>query len=183
MVKWLCMFIVALLPLIMSCQPDTPFNFYKENLFRGKESLRRGEFAKARDYFVKASEIQQLPESQVYAAIASYKINDMKWAEYFIREADKHHHKGLHELRIDGYKALIFLMGDNKAEGFLALEEYVAFYSNLKPLTSIWEVESMVKKRRVDIPRLEVLIDEQVEKYEDEVEQFQKTRTGFLGGG
>ncbi len=82
---------------------------------------------------------------------------------------------------IDGYKALIFLRGDNKAEGFLALQEYIGFYSNLRPLMNIWEVEAMVKKRRVDLAKLEIVIDEQVDRYEDEIENFQKTGTGPYG--
>ena len=100
-----------------------------------------------------------------------------------IREADRFANKGPVELRIDGYKALIFLMGDNKAKGFLALQEYFEFYKNLKPLMNIWEVEAMIKKRRVDIPSLELLLDDQINKHEDEVEQFQKTGTGFREGG
>jgi len=181
--KGLYILIAGVLSLIFSCEPTTPHNFYNENLFRGKELMRRGDFEEARTFFVKTSEIEQYPESLVYAAITSYKIGDLKSAEYFIREADRFANKGSVELRFEGYKALIFLMGDNKAEGFLALQEYFEFYKNLKPLMNIWEVEAMIKKRRVDIPSLELLMDEQINKHEDEVEQFQRTGTGFREGG
>jgi len=173
--------LIAVFLSFTSCEPVTPLDFYGENIFRGKELMKKGEFEEARAFFVKASEIQKLPESLVFAAIASYKMNDMNRASYYIREADKYNNKGLHELRIDGYKALIFLRGDNKAEGFLALQEYIAFYSSLRPLMNIWEVEAMLKTRRVDLVKLEILIDEQVDRYEDETEHFQKTGTGPYG--
>lgn len=181
--KGIYILIAGALSLMFSCQPTTPHNIYNENLFRGKELMRRGEFEEARIFFIKASEIERLPESLAYSAVASYKIGDLKSAEYYIREADRFANKGSVELRIDGYKALIFLMGDNKAEGFLALQEYLEFYKNLKPLMNFREVEAMIKKRRVDIPSLEILLDEQIDKYEDQVEQFQRTGTGFREGG
>jgi len=64
----------------------------------------------------------------------------MKWADYYIREADRYDFKGLTELRIDGYKALIFIKEDNMSESCRALQEYTEFYSHLKPLMNIWEV-------------------------------------------
>jgi len=179
----LYLLIAGILSFIVACEPVTPFDFYNENLFRGKELMKRGEFEEARAYFVKAYELQRLPEPLVYAAIASYKINDMKWADYYIREADRYDCKGLTELRIDGYKALIFIKEDNMNEGFRALQEYTEFYSHLRPLMNIWEVEAMVKKRRIDIVRLEILIDEQIDRYEDEIEQYRKTGTGPYGAG
>jgi len=118
--------IAGILSFIVACEPVTPFDFFNENLFRGKELMRRGEFEEARAYFVKAFELQRFPVPLVYAAIASYKINDMKWADYYLREADKYDSKGLTELRIDGYKALIFIKEDNMSEGFRALQEYTA---------------------------------------------------------
>jgi len=41
----------------------------------------------------------------------------------------------------------------------------------------------MVKKRRIDIARLEILIDEQINRNEDEIEQYRKTGTGPYGAG
>jgi len=48
---------------------------------------------------------------------------------------------------------------------------------------NIWDVEAMVKKRRVDIARLEILIDEQIDRYEDEIKQYRKTGTGPYRAG
>lgn len=41
----------------------------------------------------------------------------------------------------------------------------------------------MVTKQRVDVARLEALLDEQITRYEDEVEQFQRSTTGYHDGG
>jgi len=54
--------IAGILSFILACGPVTPFDFYNENLFCGKELMKRGEFEEARAYFVKASELQRLPE-------------------------------------------------------------------------------------------------------------------------
>lgn len=100
--------------LILSCESPTSYNMYRNNLVRGKEFMKRGEFEEARTFFVRASEIERLPESLAYAAIASYKIGDLPSAEYYIREADRQGGKGFSEVRIDGYKALILLKGGNQ---------------------------------------------------------------------
>lgn len=168
--------------LILSCESPTSYTMYRNNLVRGRELMKRGEFEEARTFFVRASEIERLPESLAYAASASYKIGDLPAAEHYIREADRQGGKGFSELRIDGYKALILLKGGNQSDGLKALHDYVKFYSYLRPLTNIWEVEAMVTKQRVDIARLEAMLDEQITRYEDEVEQFQRSRTGYYDG-
>lgn len=175
--------IAGILLLFLACEPSTPYDTYMNNLVRGKELLKRGEFEEARNCFVRASEAERLPESIVYAAITSYKMNDIKSALYYIGEVDRRNDKGYSELRIDGYKALILLKAGNQSEGLKALEDYAKFYSHLKPLTNIWEVEAMARKQRADIARLEALIDEQITRYEDEIEQFQRSKTGPYDGG
>jgi tetratricopeptide (TPR) repeat protein len=172
--------VVFTLSALLSCASS--YSVYRGNLVQGKELMRRGEFQEARTYFVKASESQRLPESLAFAATASYKMNDVNAAERYITEAEKQDGRGFSELRIAGYKALIYLKEGRKSEGIKALQEYTTLYRNLYPLTNIEEVEAMVKEEKVDLRKLEVLLDEQITWYNDEVEQFQKTRTGFYGG-
>lgn len=172
--------VVFTLSALLSCASS--YSVYRGNLVQGKELMRRGEFQEARTYFVKASEGQRLPESLAFAATASYKMNDVNAAERYITEAEKQDGRGFSELRIAGYKALIYLKEGRKSEGIKALQEYTTLYSHLYPLTNIEEVEAMVKEEKVDLRKLEVLLDEQITWYNDEVEQFQKTRTGFYGG-
>ena len=90
----------------------------------------------------------------------------------------------LHErlVWLNPQRALIYHKEGRKIEEMKALQEYIALYSHLYPLDTIEEVEEMVKKDTVDLKILEALLDRQITWYNDEVEQFQKTRTGFYGG-
>jgi hypothetical protein len=108
-------------------------------------------------------------------------MNDMRAAEHYIADAEKMTGKGVFELRIAGYKALIYLKEGRQDEGLKALREYVALYNYLDPLMSIREVEAMAIKGMVNLSMLEALLDEQIIWREDEIEQYEKTGTGFYG--
>jgi hypothetical protein len=180
MSKRLCVVMAFALSLLLSCASS--YDVYRHNLVQGKQHMRYGEFHEAQTYFVKASESERLPEALAFAAMASYKMNDMEGAERFITEAEKSDGRGFSQLRIAGYKALIYLREGKKSEGMKALQEYATMYSHLYPLTTIEEVQAMVKTDKIDLEKLELLLDQQITWYEDEVEQFQKTRTGYYGG-
>ena len=181
--KKLCIGMAFILLALLSCA--STYSIYSRNLSQGKELMRQGKFQEARTYFVKAAESQQLPEAFAFAATASYKMNDLGSAERYIADAGNQDGKGFSELRIAGYKALIYLKEGKKVEGMKALKEYTTLYSRVYPLINIEEVEAMIKEDKVDLGRLEALLDEQITRYEDEIEQFQKTGTGFYdkGGG
>lgn len=157
------------------------YSVYSHNLFQGKQLMKRGDFQEARMHFVRAFEAQKLPEALAFAAAASYKMNDVKAAENYITEAEKQQSKGVSELRIAGYKALIYFKEERTSEGMKALQDYITLYRHLDPLMSIQEVETMIRREKIDLGRLELLLDEQVTWREDEIEQFQKTGTGFYG--
>jgi uncharacterized protein HemY len=179
MTKRIVIVMVFTLSVLSSCV--TSYSEYRNNFVKGKEMMARGEFQEARMYFVRASQGQQIPEVFAYAATASYKMNDMENAERYIEEAKKYDGKGFSDLRVAGYRALILLRKGETREGMEALQEYTALYSHLYPLGTIEEVETMVEKNTIDLKKLETLLDEQITWYNDEVEQFQKTRTGFYG--
>lgn len=157
------------------------YSVYSKNLFQGKQEMKRGEFQMAQAYFIKATESQRLTEGLAFAATASYKINDLKVAESYIEEAEKQDTGSVTKLRIAGYKALIYLKEGKENEGMKALQEYVALYSHLDPLMNIREVQAMAIKNDVDMGKLEALLDEQITWHEDEIEQYEKTGTGFYG--
>jgi len=173
--------IVILLALLipLACASYGAYRVYSSNLFQGKQLMKRGELQEARTHFEKALESERLPEAFAFAATTSYKLNDMKTAETYMLEAEKLNGRGVSNLRIAGYKALIYLKEGRSSEGMTALQDYIALYSNLYPLTSIEEVKLMIKKNKVDQSRLETLLDEQITWYEDEIEQYEKTGTGF----
>ena len=174
--KRLCMGMAFMLLALLSCA--TTYSVYSRNLTQGKDLMRRGEFQEARTYFVKAAESERLPEAFAFAATASYKMNDLGSAERYIAEAEKADGRGFSELRIAGYKALILLKEGRKSEGMKALQEYTTLYSRGYPLINIEEVKVMIKEDKVDIGKLETLLDEQITRYEEEIDQFQRTRTG-----
>jgi hypothetical protein len=50
--KMKCLYvIIAGVLSFTSCEPVTPFDFYGENIFRGKELMKKGEFEEARAFF------------------------------------------------------------------------------------------------------------------------------------
>jgi len=157
------------------------YRVYSQNIFEGKQQMKRGEFQRAQTYFVKALETIQLPEALAFAATASYKLNDLKAAEGYVIEAEKKDTGTVTKLRIAGYKALVYLKEGRENEGMKALQEYLTLYGHLDPLTSIQEAQAMIKRRNVDLQRLEALLDEQITWHEDEIEQYEKTGTGFYG--
>jgi len=175
--KRLCMGMAFMLLALLSCA--TTYSVYSRNLSQGKDLMRRGQFQEARTYFVKAAESERLPEAFAFAATASYKMNDLGSAERYIADAEKADGRGFSELRIAGYKALILLKEGRKSEGMKALQEYTTLYSRNYPLINIEEVKAMIREDKVDISKLETLLDEQITRYEDEIDQFQKTGTGF----
>jgi uncharacterized protein HemY len=157
------------------------YHVYSQNLFQGKQQMKRGEFVRAQTYFVKALETLPLPEALAFAATASYKINDLKTAEGYLTEAEKKDTGSVNKIRIAGYKALVYLKEGMENEGMKALQEYSTLYSHLDPLINIQEVQAMIKRGSVDLQRLEALMDEQIAWHEDEIEQYEKTGTGFYG--
>jgi len=157
------------------------YRVYSQNIFEGKQQMKRGEFQRAQTYFVKALETMALPEALAFAATASYKINDLKAAEGYVAEAEKKDTGSVTKLRIAGYKALVYLKEGRENEGMKALQEYSNLYGHLDPLINIQEVQGMIMRRNVDLQRLEVLLDEQITWHEEEIEQYEKTGTGFYG--
>ncbi len=163
---------------LLSC--STPYYTYKQEMFQGRHLLDRGEYAQARDEFVKAARMMPDSYSNAFAATASYKLNDMAGAERFIQEAAKLNGRGYSYLRIIAYRALI-LLKEGKKEGFDALRDYVAIYQNEYPLTSILQVEAMVRTGNVNLGLLEALLDDQLRTYESDIEQFLSSGTGWYG--
>jgi hypothetical protein len=108
-------------------------------------------------------------------------MKHMEKAERLIREAETMEGHGYYGLRILGYKALILLRRDQR-EGLEALGWYVTAYGRSDPLMTINDVEDMRRSGKIDLERLEILIEEQVSWYEKEVEQFLATGTGYYDG-
>jgi hypothetical protein len=106
-------------------------------------------------------------------------MNDLRAAESYIGEAENAAGRNYWYLRIMGYKALILLKENKTGEGMAALKRYIDYYRLVYPMTTIDQVEDMWKSGRIDLKRLEVLLDEQITNYEQEVAQAVTTGTGY----
>ena len=171
--------VIVLFSLLFSC--SSQWAFYQENLFDGKRLYDQGRYGDARERFQQAARSGRDPAASAWAATASYKIDDLSAAEQYIGEAEKLDSRTYFYLRISGYKALILLKQNKRQEGLEALRGYVSLYDRLFPLMSVQDVRKMAETGDIALPLLERLIDEEITIYEDEVEQFHRSATGFLG--
>ena len=174
-------YLVMLVALIGLTSCSTTYTIYGQDMFQGKNFLAEEEYEQARGDFLKAYQTLKNPDALVFAATASYKLNDLPAAEGYISDAEQSiKETSLYCLRMLGYKALILLKDLKRQEGMEALKVYLDNYRHLYPLTTINEVEKMMKQEKINMTLLEKLIDEQVKVYEDEVTQYLETNTGFL---
>jgi hypothetical protein len=171
--------LIAALAVTASCASDT---LYQESIAKGKQLLTAGSYGPARDAFLKAAAAGRDSASLALAAEASYKAGDLAGAERLIREAAVIDRNAASFLRVQGYMALI-LLAQGKPEGMAALHDYITMYARCFPLDNIHRVDDMWRSRTVNIGTLQTLIDEQVNTYEEEVQQLYTTGTGFLDRG
>lgn len=150
-------------------------------MWLGKEYLKQGDYRQAKQYFEASAGQIRDSISLTYIAFVNYKLGRQEEAERLIKEAEAIKHNDYHFLRTLGYKTLI-LMKKDKAEGIKALKDYLDNYENLHPLPSIEDVQRMSQKGDINSDILERLIQEQVNFYEDAVEQFLSTGTGPFDG-
>lgn len=162
---------------LFQCASTDP---YRATMFEGRHDLNMGEYGKARQDFMKAVQINADARSYAYAATASYKMGDLAAAQRYIEEAARLDGRTYSYLRIVGYRALVLLAQGRQKEGLDALHEYLLAYSNTFPLMTISDVERMWRSGKVDLPRLEKLLDEQITTYENDLEQFWESATGFI---
>jgi len=156
----------------------TTYRFYAKNLFAGKELFEKGRYAEAQKHFEDAARENIDGAALTYLAFIAYKRGDIDKAQSLISGAEKASPDMLSSLRMYGYKALI-LLAANGPDGMAALKDYIDRYSGLYPLESIGEVKNMWTSGKVDRVRLEVLIDEQVKWYEQDIELYIYNNVGF----
>lgn len=151
-------------------------------MFIGRKFLRQNKYALAKPYFLEASKQIKDSTSLSYLATTCYKTGDIDNAETLIEEAEKIDNNTYAYLRLTGYRALVSLKKD-RLKGRDALMNYIRLYEYLFPLTTIQNVEDIYDDisngKEVDMVALEKLLDEQILWYEDDIEQFLSTKTGF----
>ncbi len=164
--------------LSFSCS-STGWNVYSQDMFHGKRLLQEDEFAAARGEFLKAGEAQKWPAAYAFAATASYKMGDLPASERYLAEAERLDGKDYSYLRVLGYKSLTFLKEGREQDGLNTLRQYANLLRATSSPRGAQQIEVWMRQQHADLPRLERLIDEQVYRYETDIEQFQSTGTGF----
>ena len=148
-------------------------------MFEGKQALEREDYAEARQDFAAVARTQPTAGAYAFAATASYKMNDLPDAERFINEASRLDGRSTAGMRILGYKALILLREGRRTEGIDALNAYLS-YSTYYPMRNYRAVADMARTGRVDLPRLERLIDSEVRRYESDMAEYYGEGTGYF---
>jgi len=178
----LCAFIFSIFFFLSSCASFETYEIYSNNMFIGKKFLRQGKYALAKPYFLEASKQIKDSTSLSYLATTCYKTGDIDKAESLIEEGEKIDNNTYAYLRLTGYRALVSLKKD-RLKGSGALMDYIRLYKYLFPLTTIQNVENICNDisngKETDMVVLEKLLDEQILWYEDDIEQFLSTKTGF----
>lgn len=176
-----CLVVVVALLGLTSC--TTPFSKYSQYMFAGHRYWDVRDYQPARTSYVSAYETQKEVEALAWAATTSYWLNDLASAERYIQEAETM--PGLKAsvcwFRVKGYKALVLLRQEKKAEGFAVLKEYVYSYGHTYTSTNLPLIDLMVRKGEADIPRLQALLEEDIYRYEDEMGLFTSTAVGYWG--
>jgi len=175
--------ILGLVMLVVACSSTAPYTVYERDIVAGKQLFKEGDYAQARDDFLKAAQTERRPEAFALAATASYKLNDLQDSAQYIAEAERAGKSNTSYFRIAGYKSLILLSQGKKEEGMKILGDYVQTYKQAFDSDSLWRVEYMWKSGTVDLPKMEALIDRQVTEYENASDWFNKTHTGALDKG
>ena len=164
---------------LTSC--STPHAAFSRHMFDGKKEWQGKDYTQARASFLKAYEAEKQVAPLAWAATTSYWLNDHAGTERYLKEAeaDPGFKKGFSYFRVTGYKALLLLKKGNKGEGLVVLKTYTDAYGRAFPSSNLARIERMAHKGEVDLPKLEVMLEDDIWEYEESIEQFESSRTGY----
>ncbi|HME42687.1 MAG TPA: hypothetical protein VKF36_06350 [Syntrophorhabdales bacterium] len=182
---------VTVILFLASCASSDMNRVYNDYMFQGKQDWQVKEYAQAKADFLKAYEAEKRVAPLAWAETASYWLNDLPAAEQYLREAEANpeYRKGSSYFRVLGYQALVLLKQGNKKEGLAVLKTYVDDYGHTFPSSNTGRIAFMVRKGEVDLPKLEVMMENDIWDYEQGIGQFESGYTGYFdrnsgaGGG
>ena len=172
---------VALLIFVLaSCASNTGWVAYRDGMFKGYTNLQNGEYQPAIQQFQQAS--QGDPTKAIPPALAgqaAYQMGNYPQASQYLAQAESLV-KGPDSayLIIKGYQALIAFRANKQDEGMAALGEYVRVYRHEYPDRTYYDVERMYQSKNIVLPTLENLINNEIARYESELQQWGWSRGG-----
>ena len=177
-IAWSAAVFAVLFVILWGCAG--PYNAARMSIFEGRRFLETGDYEPARQDFIKAAQVKPSAEAYAFAATASYKMNDLEGAQGFIDEAQKLDGKSDFYPRILAYKTLVLLKEGRREEGLEALHAYHDRYKSYYPMKNYEQVEKVLRTGKVDLTRLERLLDGDVRQYESDMAQWYGEGTGYF---
>lgn len=173
---------VIIILFLASCASSDINRAYSRYMFEGKQDWRAKDYVQAKADFLKAYEADKRVAPLAWAATTSYWLNDLPAAEQYLREAEANpeFRRGSSYFRVLGYKALVLFKQGKREEGLAALKAYVDAYGHTFPASNLAKIAFMVRKGEVDLPRLEVMMENDIWEYEQAIEQFESSGTGYF---
>lgn len=171
--------LIAVAGALLGC--SAMLSAYRSDMWDGKRLMDSGEYGKAREEFLKAAKAEPAAAAPyAFAATASYKMNDLEGASGFMAEATTRDKYLDAHIRILGYRSLILLKEGKQKEGLKALDEYTDAYGKEYGKEDLRDVRTMVRDNRIDLVALQNILDGQIRTYESDLEQFQRSGTGWF---
>jgi len=172
--------IVLLLFLLTSCASNTEWRAYRDGLFQGYTNLQNGEYQPAIQQFLQANKGD--PTKAIPLALAgqaAYQMGNYAQASQYLAQAESLvNGPDAAYLIIKGYQALIAFRANRQDEGMAALGEYVRVYRFNYPDRTYYDVERMYQSKNIVLPTLENFINNEMARYESELQQWGWTRGG-----
>jgi len=170
----------SLMTIFLLAACSSPFTTYSRYMSEGQRYWKLKEYEQARKAFLMAYEAEKGVVPLAWAASASYWLNDLTGAETYIRQAEPGARTSVCYFRVTGYKALLLLRQGKKDEGLVVLKEYARAYGITYPSRNLPLIDLMINKGDADIQKLEAMLEEDIYAYEQEIEQFNRTGTGYF---
>lgn len=161
-----------LLCFVWACATDPGFTNYRQGMFHGTEALQNGNYQDALNQFLRASQGEpDKPMPLALAGQAAYQLGDYVNATRYLAQASglDPNQSSLAYVIITGYQALIAFRENRKHDGMAALAYYIKLYGDSYPDQSLEDVKLMYQTGDVSVPGLELLINQQMNRYEKQL--------------
>lgn len=155
--------------LISSCATDPGFANYREGMFQGTDALANGDYQNALQQFLRASQGEpDKPMPLALAGQAAYQSGDYPAATRYLAQAASldPNQSSLAYVIISGYQSLIAFREGRSQDGMSALAYYIKLYRDSYPDQSLERVELMHQSGDINVAGLELLINQQMNRYE-----------------